>query len=61
MAKLKALTESPPPARGTAEQQLEELRNYIYRVTEELNFVLTHLDGENFRPGALSGGEEKTE
>ena len=61
MAKLKALTESPPPARGTAEQQLEEMRNYIYRVTEELNFVLTHLDGENFRPGVLSGREEKTE
>lgn len=58
MAKLKALTESPPPARGTAEQQLEELRTYLYRVTEELNFVLTHLDGENFRPGVLSDREE---
>lgn len=47
MPKLRVLTEAPPPERGSAEQQLRDLRNYLGRVTEELEYILTHLETDN--------------
>ena len=47
MAKFRVLTEPPPMPRGDAENQLEELRDYLTRLTEELEFLLTHLEAEN--------------
>ena len=47
MAKFRVLTEAPPMARGDAENQLMELRDYLTRLTEELEFLLTHLEADN--------------
>lgn len=47
MAKLRVLGEKPPPGRGTQENQLRELRDYLYRVNEELEYLLTHLGTDN--------------
>lgn len=44
MNKLRVLMEQPPPARGDAEQQLAELRTYISRMVQELQFLFEHLD-----------------
>lgn len=44
MNKLRVLMEQPPPARGDAEQQVAELRTYISRMVEELQFLFEHLD-----------------
>ena len=48
MAKLRVLAEKPPMARGNPDNQLRELRDYLYRVNEELEYLLTHLDTDNF-------------
>ena len=48
MASVRALAEHPPAARGTAEDQVRELREYLYRTMEEAAFLLTHLDAANF-------------
>jgi hypothetical protein len=48
MAKIKTLAEKPPEARGTPAEQLRQLRDYIYRVNKELEFLLTHLGLDNF-------------
>lgn len=47
MAKLRVLAENPPPARGYVEDQLRELRDYITRMKDELEFLLTHLGEDN--------------
>lgn len=47
MPKLRALTEAPPDARGDAENQLAELRDYLLKVVEELEYLLTHLEADN--------------
>jgi len=47
MAKFRVLTEPPPMPRGDEENQLMELRDYLTRLTEELEFLLTHLEAEN--------------
>lgn len=47
MAKLRVLAEKPPMARGTPDNQLRELRDYLFRVHEELEYLLTHLDTDN--------------
>lgn len=47
MPKLRRLVEAPPDARGDAEEQLRDLRDYLIGVTEELEYVLTHLEAEN--------------
>ncbi|MBR2716268.1 MAG: hypothetical protein IKP17_03835 [Oscillospiraceae bacterium] len=61
MAKLRVLTERPPEAEGTAEEQIAALRDYILRLTEELRHVLLNLDERNFSPGVLPGrGEDDT-
>ncbi len=48
MAKLRVLGENPPPPRGNGENQLRELRDYITRLKDELEFLLTHLGEDNF-------------
>ena len=47
MPKLRALTKNPPLAKGDAEQQLEELRDYLLQIVEELGYLLTHLEADN--------------
>lgn len=47
MAKLRVLGENPPPPRGDGENQLRELRDYITRLKDELEFLLTHLGEDN--------------
>ena len=47
MAKLRVLGENPPPLRGNGENQLRELRDYITRLKDELEFLLTHLGEDN--------------
>jgi len=47
MAKLRVLGENPPPPRGNGENQLRELRDYLTRMKDELEFLLTHLGEDN--------------
>ena len=47
MARLRVLGENPPPPRGSGENQLRELRDYITRLKDELEFLLTHLGEDN--------------
>lgn len=47
MARIRVLAENPPPPRGYAEDQLRELRDYITRLKDELEFLLTHLGTDN--------------
>ena len=47
MAKIRVLAENPPPARGFVENQIRELRDYLTRLKDELEFLLTHLGEDN--------------
>lgn len=47
MPKLRELTKDPPLARGDAENQLEEMRDYLIKMREELEYLLTNLDQDN--------------
>ena len=47
MARLRVLGENPPPPRGSGENQLRELRDYLTRLKDELEFLLTHLGEDN--------------
>lgn len=47
MARIRVLAENPPPPRGYVEDQLRELRDYITRLKDELEFLLTHLGDDN--------------
>lgn len=47
MARIRVLAENPPPPRGYVEDQLRELRDYITRLKDELEFLLTHLGTDN--------------
>ena len=47
MARLRVLAENPPPPRGYVENQLQELRDYLTRLKDELEFLLTHLGTDN--------------
>lgn len=47
MAKLRVLAEAPPPARGYVENQIREMRDYLTRMKDELEFLLTHLGEDN--------------
>lgn len=47
MARIRVLGENPPPPRGYVEDQLRELRDYITRMKDELEFLLTHLGTDN--------------
>ena len=48
MARLRVLGENPPPPRGNGENQLRELRDYLTRLKDELEFLMTHLGEDNF-------------
>ena len=47
MARLRVLGENPPPPRGDGENQLRELRDYLTRLKDELEFLVTHLGEDN--------------
>jgi hypothetical protein len=47
MPKIRELTQTPPMAEGDAEAQVEALRDYLLRITEELTYLLTHLEADN--------------
>ena len=47
MAKIRVLAENPPPARGYVENQIREMRDYLTRLKDELEFLLTHLGEDN--------------
>ena len=51
MAKLRVLGENPPHPRGNGENQLRELRDYLTRMKDELEFLLTHLGEDNLDGG----------
>lgn len=51
MARIRVLAENPPPPRGYVEDQLRELRDYITRMKDELEFLLTHLGTDNMEQG----------
>lgn len=51
MARLRVLGENPPPPRGNGENQLRELRDYLTRMKDELEFLLTHLGEDNLDGG----------
>lgn len=54
MAKLRVLGENPPPPRGNGENQLRELRDYITRLKDELEYLLTHLGEDNLDDQTLA-------
>jgi len=47
MPKLREIIMPPPQPAGDPEQQLEELRDYLLRICEELSYLLTHLEADN--------------
>lgn len=47
MAKLRVLAENPPPAIGSAEEQIRELRDYVARLKDELEYLFTHIGEDN--------------
>ena len=47
MARVRFLAEAPPPPRGNAENQLRELRDYLTRVLDEIEFLIQHVGPEN--------------
>lgn len=54
MARLRVLGENPPPPRGNGENQLRELRDYLTRMKDELEFLLTHLGEDNLDDQTLA-------
>lgn len=54
MAKLRVFGENPPPPRGNGENQLRELRDYITRLKDELEYLLTHLGEDNLDDQTLA-------
>lgn len=51
MARIRVLAENPPPPRGYVEDQLRELRDYITRLKDELEYLFTHLGTDNLEQG----------
>lgn len=47
MPKLRVIIKPPPEPQGDAEQQTEALRDYLLQMSEELAYVLTHLEADN--------------
>ena len=54
MARLRVLGENPPPPRGNGENQLRELRDYLTRLKDELEYLLTHLGEDNLDDQTLA-------
>ena len=44
----------PPILRGTEKEQLVQMRQYLYRISIDLNTALTNLTAENFAPGSAA-------
>lgn len=55
MGRFHALLQTPPPARGDAEQQLTELRDYLYTVVEELEYLLSHPEANELDDNTWQG------
>ncbi len=47
MPKLRVLIKPPPDSQGDAERDVEALRDYLLQVSEELAYLLTHLEADN--------------
>lgn len=47
MPKLRVLIKPPPDPQGDAERDVEALRDYLLQVSEELAYLLTHLEADN--------------
>lgn len=47
MPKLRVIIKPPPEPQGEPEQQVEALRDYLLQMSEELAYVLTHLEADN--------------
>lgn len=47
MAKLRELLQTPPEPEGSPEEQLDALRDYLRKITQELEYLLTHLEADN--------------
>ena len=66
MAKLRVLAENPPPARGNGENQLRELRDYLTRLKDEIEFLMLHIGEDNLdsdlteRVGSIGNLEKRT-
>ena len=58
MARLRVLAENPPPPRGDVNNQLRELRDYITRLKDELEFLMLHLDEDNMERAFLSSKQD---
>lgn len=47
MPKIKELIQPPPEPEGNGEQQIAALRDYLVKITQELYYLLTHLEADN--------------
>ena len=47
MPKLRVIIKPPPEPKGEPEQHVEALRDYLLQMSEELAYVLTHLEADN--------------
>lgn len=48
----------PPILRGSEKEQLVQMRQYLYRMSLDLNTALSSLTSDNFAPGALGASAE---
>lgn len=44
----------PPILRGTEKEQLVQMRQYLYRISLDLNVALSNLTADNFAPGSTA-------
>lgn len=58
MARLRVLGENPPPPRGDVSNQLRELRDYLTRLKDELEFLMLHLDEDNMERAFLASKQD---
>jgi hypothetical protein len=47
MAKLRVLGENPPPPRGHIEDQFRDMRDYLTRLKDEIEFLMLHIGADN--------------
>ena len=58
MPKLRVIIKPPPEPQGDAEQQTEALRDYLLQMSEELAYVLTHLEADNINDSTFERIQE---
>ena len=46
MIKLREINQPPPEAEGSLEEQIEALREYLRKITEELTYLFSRQDNE---------------